>query len=307
MTKKCVGCGILLQDVDDSKPGYTKELGMDYCQRCFKLRNYNELINNGVTIDNNELIKKINKKDSFVLFLVDYLSIYDEVIKIYKKIKNKKMLVITKSDLIYKNIIKDDLIANIRDIYGIKEEILFVSASNKENINTLRNICSKKGNVIVTGFTNAGKSRLINTLIGSKITVSNRSNTTQDIIKLKGEDYTIYDVPGFISDNTLPNIYSKNELLPFVYQVDHKYYLSFNNIEIYFKEDTNITLYLNKQLIAKLRVKDNVKTDILVSSNSDLVIKGIGFIRFKNASFIGLNIFKDYYEIRPTIIGGHHE
>ena len=44
MTKKCVGCGITLQDKDELKPGYTKEIGMDFCMRCFKLRNYNELI-----------------------------------------------------------------------------------------------------------------------------------------------------------------------------------------------------------------------------------------------------------------------
>ena len=50
-----------------------------------------------------------------------------------------------------------------------------------------------------------------------------------------------------------------------------------------------------------------VKMDILVPSNSDLVIKGIGFIRFKSASFIGINLNADCYEIRPTIIGGNHE
>ena len=307
MTKKCVGCGIALQDKDELKTGYTKEMGMDYCMRCFKLRNYNELINNGVNIDNKDLLNRINMKNNFVLFLVDYLSIYEEVIKIYKAIKCRKMLVITKSDLIYKNIIKDDLIANIRDIYSIKEDILFVSSSNRYNIDKLSNIIEKNKNVVVTGFTNAGKSSLINTIMGSKITVSNKSNTTQDFIKIKGDYYTIYDAPGFISKNILPNIYSKNPLIPFVYQMDPKYFLRFNNVELYFKESSNITMYLNKQIIAKLKVKDSVKMDILVPSNSDLVIKGLGFIRFKSANFIGLNLAPDYYEIRPTIIGGNHE
>ena len=307
MTKKCVGCGITLQDKDELKPGYTKELGMDFCMRCFKLRNYNELINNGVNIDNKDLLNRINMKNNFVLFLVDYLSIYEEVINIYKGIKCKKMLIITKSDLIYKNIIKDDLIANIRDIYNIKEDILFVSSANRYNIDKLNSVIEKNKNVVVTGFTNAGKSSLINALMGSKITVSNKSNTTQDFIKIKEDYYTIYDAPGFISKNILPNIYSKNELVPFVYQMDPKYFLRFNNVELYFKESSNITMYLNKQLIAKLKVKDDIKTDILVPSNSDLVIKGIGFIRFKSASFIGINLNPDYYEIRPTIIGGNHE
>ena len=307
MTKKCIGCGITLQDSDETKAGYTKRLGMDLCMRCFKLRNYNELISTGVNIDNKELLNRINTQNTFTLFLVDYLSIYDEVIRIYKSIKGKKMLVITKSDLIYKNIIKEDLIANIKDIYGIKEDILFVSSSNNYNLDNLRNICCKYKNILVTGFTNAGKSSLINALVGSKITVSNRCNTTQDFMKIKGSDFVIYDAPGFISSNTLDNIYSKNPLVPFVYQMDAKYYLSFNNINLYFKENSNITLYLNKQLIAKLKVKDKINTDIVVPSNSDLVIKGIGFIRFKSASIIGLNINKEYYEIRPTIIGGHHE
>ena len=307
MTKKCLGCGILMQTSDINIPGYTKDLSMDYCTRCFKLKNYNELINNGVNINNNKLLKNINNRKAFVFFLVDYLSICQEVIDIYQKITNKKMLIITKSDLIYKNLIKDDLISNIKDIYKIKEEILFVSSKSKENINHLANICKQKGNVIMTGFTNAGKSSLINTLVGSNITVSNSKNTTQDFIKLSVENVNIYDAPGFMSDNILDNIYSKNDLLPFIYQMESKYYLKFNNICLYFKENGNVTIYMNKQIIAKLKVTEDIPKNILVPSNSDLIIKGIGFIRFKEANYVGLNLDPNYYEVRPTIIGGHHE
>ena len=307
MTKKCMGCGILMQTSDIEIPGYTKDISMDYCMRCFKLKNYNELINNGININNKKLLKNINNRKSFVFFLVDYLNICKEIIDIYKSITNEKMLIITKSDLIYKNIIKEDLISNIKDVYDIKEDILFVSCVSKENLDRMANICKNKKSVIMTGFTNAGKSRLINTLIGSNITVSNKKNTTQDFIKLSVDGGLIYDAPGFMSDNILDNINAKNPLLPIVYQMEPEYYLRFSDICLYFENKANITIYVNKQMIAKLKVKEEVIKNILIPSNSELVIKGIGFIRFKNATYIGINIKENNYEIRPTIIGGHHE
>ena len=148
---------------------------------------------------------------------------------------------------------------------------------------------------------------IINAIVGSNITVSNSKNTTQDFIKMNVDTVTIYDAPGFMSDNVIDNKYSKNELLPFIYQMDPKYYLKFNDICLYFKESGNVTIYMNKQIIAKLKVTEDVSKNILIPSNSDLVIKGIGFIRFKKANYVGLNIDSNFIEVRPTIIGGKHE
>jgi len=41
---KCAGCGILLQNDDALKEGYTKNLDNKFCERCFRIKNYKELL-----------------------------------------------------------------------------------------------------------------------------------------------------------------------------------------------------------------------------------------------------------------------
>ena len=118
---KCKGCGITIQNSDIKKEGYTTNLDNKLCVRCFKLKNYNVLISKGVKIDNNKILATINKKNIFVLYLVDFLNLDLEVINMFKAINSKKALIITKSDTIPKNIIKERLVSNIKKVYDIKE------------------------------------------------------------------------------------------------------------------------------------------------------------------------------------------
>lgn len=301
---KCKGCGIILQSEDKKKIGYTPDIKNELCQRCFKLKNYNTLINNGVNIDNDKLIKKINSLNVHVLFLVDFLNIDSEVIDLYKKINVNKTLVITKEDIIPKNIIKDRLIKNIKDIYEIGEDIILTSTKFTKNISNIESICLKEKKVLFAGYTNAGKSSLINKMVGSDITVSSRENTTQDFIKLNVDGVTIYDAPGFMS-NTKRDVVSKNIIKPKTYQLSNKHYLEFNNIKLNVSEDSNITLYLpDEVIINRRREKNNITCDVLIPKNSDLVIKGLGFIKFSKTSLVSIT---SDYEIRPSIVGANNE
>lgn len=301
---KCKGCGIILQSEDKKKIGYTPDIKNELCQRCFKLKNYNTLINNGVNIDNDKLINKINSLNVYVLFLVDFLNIDSEAMDLYKKIKVNKTLVITKEDIIPKNIIKDRLIKNIKDIYEISEDIILTSTKFTKNISNIESICLKEKKVLFAGYTNAGKSSLINKMIGSDITVSSRENTTQDFIKLNVDGVTIYDAPGFMS-NTKRDVVSKNIIKPKTYQLPNKHYLEFNNIKLNVSEDSNITLYLpDEVIINRRREKNNITCDVLIPKNSDLVIKGLGFIKFSKTSLVSIT---SDYEIRPSIVGANNE
>lgn len=301
---KCKGCGIILQSEDKNALGYTPDIKNELCQRCFKLKNYNTLINNGVNIDNDKLIKKINSLNVHVLFLVDFLNIDSEAMDLYKKIKVNKTLVITKEDIIPKNIIKDRLIKNIKDIYEIREDIILTSTKFTKNISNIESICLKEKKVLFAGYTNAGKSSLINKMVGSDITVSNRENTTQDFIKLNVDGVTIYDAPGFMS-NTKRDVVSKNIIKPKTYQLPNKHYLEFNNIKLNVSEDSNITLYLpDEVIINRRREKNNITCDVLIPKNSDLVIKGLGFIKFSKTSLVSIT---SDYEIRSSIVGANNE
>lgn len=302
---KCVGCGITLQDKNSKMVGYTPDIKNKLCERCFKLKNYNVLTNEGVSIDNTKLIDSINKLKSHVLFLVDFINLDSEVINIYKKIHNKKTLIITKADIIPKNIKYHKLINNIKDVYDIKEDIILTSSKTRLNIKTITNLCLDEKNICLSGFTNAGKSSLINALVGSDITVSKKSNTTQDFIKLSVMGITIYDAPGFMSNINRENI-PKSSIRPITYQFPSKHYLLINDIKLNILEDTNFTIYAGNDIkIQRRKETEDVNCNIIVSKNSDVLIKGLGFINFKKTCMIALST--NDYEIRPSIVGDSND
>lgn len=302
---KCVGCGIKLQEKDKNELGYTPNLNNALCERCFKLKNYNILTNKGINIDNDKLINKINELNACVLFLVDFINLDSEVIDAYKKIKSKKILIITKADIIPKNIKYQKLIQNIKNIYDIKEDLILTSSKTKLNIKTITKICLEEKNICLAGFTNAGKSSLINTLVGSDITVSKKSNTTQDFIKLNVDGINIYDAPGFMSNINRENI-PRSIIRPITYQFPSKHYLLIKDIKLNILENSNFTIYVgNEANIIRRKENENVECKIIVPKNSDVIIKGFCFINFKNTCMISLNT-KDY-EIRPSIVGDYND
>lgn len=302
---KCVGCGIKLQEKDKNELGYTPNLNNELCERCFKLKNYNILTNKGINIDNDKLINKINELNTCVLFLVDFINLDSEVIEAYKKIKSKKTLIITKADIIPKNIKYQKLIQNIKNIYDIKEDLILTSSKTKLNIKTITKICLEEKNICLAGFTNAGKSSLINALVGSDITVSKKSNTTQDFIKLNVDGINIYDAPGFMSNINRENI-PRSIIRPITYQFPSKHYLLIQDIKLNILENANFTIYVgNEANIIRRKENENVECKIIVPKNSDVIIKGFCFINFKNTCMISLNT-KDY-EIRPSIVGDYND
>lgn len=302
---KCVGCGIKLQEKDKNELGYTPNLNNALCERCFKLKNYNILTNKGINIDNDKLINKINELNTCVLFLVDFINLDSEVIEAYKKIKSKKILIITKADIIPKNIKYQKLIQNIKNIYDIKEDLILTSSKTKLNIKTITKICLEEKNICLAGFTNAGKSSLINALVGSDITVSKKSNTTQDFIKLNVDGINIYDAPGFMSNINRENI-PRSIIRPITYQFPSKHYLLIKDIKLNILENSNFTIYVgNEANIIRRKENENVECKIIVPKNSDVIIKGFCFINFKNTCMISLNT-KDY-EIRPSIVGDYND
>lgn len=302
---KCVGCGIKLQNKNVNEVGYTPDLKNELCERCFKLKNYNVLTNKGINIDNDKLINKINELNSCILFLVDFINLDSEVIEAYKKIKSKKILIITKADIIPKNIKYQKLIQNIKNIYDIKEDLILTSSKTKLNIKTITKLCLEEKNICLAGFTNAGKSSLINALVGSDITVSKKSNTTQDFIKLNVDGINIYDAPGFMSNINRENI-PRSIIRPITYQFPSKHYLLIQDIKLNILENSNFTIYVgNEANIIRRKENENVECKIIVPKNSDVIIKGFCFINFKNTCMISLNT-KDY-EIRPSIVGDYND
>ena len=63
----CIGCGAQIQTEDKEKAGFTpassikkaEETGELYCQRCFRLRHYNEIVDVHITDD--EFLKLLHE------------------------------------------------------------------------------------------------------------------------------------------------------------------------------------------------------------------------------------------------------
>ena len=105
MTKRCIGCGAVLQNTDKKKNGYTPKLENKYCMRCFRLTNYNDLTETITEKDNEKIIATINKNSYYSFFLIDATNITKEAVNIYQSIKTRKSLLLTKIDLLPNNFI----------------------------------------------------------------------------------------------------------------------------------------------------------------------------------------------------------
>jgi ribosome biogenesis GTPase A len=290
---KCIGCGIKLQDKDQSLLGYTPKINNKYCERCFKLIHYNqnkEVIN----LDNKKIVDKINKLNYFTIFITDLLSINKRVIDIYKSIKNNKILIVNKCDIIPNNVKLEHLEDNIKNSYNIKEDVYFISAKKKMYLNKIINLIEENNNVIFCGETSSGKSTLINNLIDSKLTTSKYNNTTLDFIKLKYLNYIIYDTPGFIneSNNDYDNIIIKTK------DVSDNYVLNIGDLII--KTNGNLTFYINDNTnIISKKENVNLPNRVDIKTKSDIVLNN-GFIYVKE----GITVYSNKeLEIRNSIIG----
>ena len=308
MTKKCLGCGITLQTDNPSLEGYTPDIKHDLCARCFKIKHYNAMSEANLNFTNEDLIQKINKDQGFVIFLTDFLNLNEEVINTFKNINNPKILVLTKEDLIPKNILKTKLLENIKNKYNIQNDIIYFSIITKTNAENLLNFINSYPKVYLTGFTNSGKSSFINYFFKTDITVSKKANTTLDFIKIKYNKTTIIDTPGFRLNSFYEKQDFKGQIKPLTYQLLAKYYLKIGDLNLACNIDNNLTLYLSNNIRVEKRKKiESFPNNIKVKDNQDLIIKGLGFIMVKKSCVISGNIDLDYIEVRDSIVGGKFE
>ncbi len=333
MIKKCLGCGEELQTTDETALGYVKKEVYDkseYCLRCFRIKHYGEtsIIDKNVDID--EFINKINEENIPVLYLADITTLSKTTLNPLKKIKTKKYLVLTKRDLLPKSIRDNKVIKWIKMNVEEDIDIIIASSTKKMNIDLLYNklIEDKVNKIYIVGFTNSGKSTLVNALLNSKglesvVTTSILPNTTTELIEIKlSDELTIIDTPGFISDklvmnyidmNEYKNKLPKKEIHPKIYHLYSGQALiidKFMRIENRSMKTINLIFYLKNELeykkcklIRDMSLINLNKLYIKTSGNEDIVLEGFGFIKVISESDMILYVInKRIVSKRPKLV-----
>ena len=250
----CIGCGATIQTTDKTGLGFTPqsalekglETGEVYCQRCFRLRHYNEITDVQLTDDDFlKLLHEVGDSDALVVNVIDIFDFNGSVIPGLPRFVsgNDVLLVGNKKDILPKSV-KDSKVTHWLMERAHEEglrpvDVVLTSAQNKHAI---REVIDKieqyrKGrDVYVVGVTNVGKSTLINAIIqeitGNQnvITTSRFPGTTLDKIEIPLDDGSyIYDTPGiihrhqmahYLTAKNLKYVSPKKEIKPKTYQLN---------------------------------------------------------------------------------------
>ncbi|HSI66045.1 MAG TPA: ribosome biogenesis GTPase YqeH [Planococcus sp. (in: firmicutes)] len=246
----CIGCGMQIQTDRPGEAGYAPPSSLEkeeiICQRCFRLKNYNEL--QPVALTDDDFLKILNglgERKGLIVKIVDIFDFNGSWLPgLHRFVGNNDILLIAnKADLLPKSVKQHKLVKWMRqeaNKLGLKPiDVITVSAHKGTGVTEAMEAIDKyrKGqDVYVVGSTNVGKSTFINRIIKQAtgqpdlITTSHFPGTTLDMIEIPLDDKrSLYDTPGiinhhqlahFIHPSELKSIMPKREIKPRVFQLN---------------------------------------------------------------------------------------
>lgn len=229
----CIGCGVAIQTIDKEKLGYAPPSSLDkesvICQRCFRLKHYNEVQDVSLTDDDFlKILNEIGRKDCLIVKLVDIFDFNGSWLPGLHRFtgKNKVLLVGNKVDLLPKSVKPQKVInwmkKEAKDLGLRPEDVYLVSAEKGKYIQEMLEAIEHHRNgkdVYIVGCTNVGKSTLINRILKevsgeeNVITTSHFPGTTLDVIEIPLADgKCLVDTPGIINHHQMAHFVDKRDL-----------------------------------------------------------------------------------------------
>lgn len=256
----CIGCGAKIQTDDPNRVGYAPKSALEkeavICQRCFRLKHYNEVQDVHLTDDDFlKILNELGKKEALIVKIVDIFDFNGSWLPGLHRFVGKKpvLLVGNKVDLLPKSVNRNKLVQWMKHEakeLGLKaKDVFLVSAEKgyfmKETIQAIEELRNGK-DVYVVGCTNVGKSTFINRIIkevtgeGDVITTSYFPGTTLDMIEIPLSDgKALIDTPGIINHHQMAHFVDKRdlkvitprkEIKPKVYQLNEGQTLFFGGL-----------------------------------------------------------------------------
>ncbi|WP_404404014.1 ribosome biogenesis GTPase YqeH [Jeotgalibacillus malaysiensis] len=229
----CIGCGVEIQTTDKDGLGYAPPSSLEreqiVCQRCFKLKHYNEVQDVALTDDDFlKILNGLGQADALIVKVVDISDFNGSFLTGLHRFvgKNPVLLIGNKADVLPKSVKTNKLINWMKyeaSQMGLKPvDVLLCSADKGHHIQDVLQAIDRERNgrdVYVVGCTNVGKSTLINRIIkevsGEQdiITTSQFPGTTLDMIEIPLDDgKAIIDTPGIINRDQMAHVINKKDL-----------------------------------------------------------------------------------------------
>ena len=264
---KCLGCGV--------------ETSKNYCERCFKIKNY------GINVHREDKDYSIKTADGIKVLVLNALFLPKEI-----SIKENVLVIVNKRDLIPD--ISDQRIIDYVADYDINPiDIIVISALKNYNMDYLYDSLKEFNNqkLYFIGDTKSGKTAIINKLLYDYKNVKNTAisleipNITSDVMEYKFGKNTIIDTPSKQDDSILSKLDTKKikEITPVrikqtIYQKNNTIFnisdiisaVCTEPIFFYFNQDVLITR--SKEIIDGFKYTFDLKPD------EDLVIENMGYI-----------------------------
>ncbi|WP_096201342.1 ribosome biogenesis GTPase YqeH [Bacillus sp. FJAT-45350] len=257
----CAGCGVKVQTENKAELGYAPPSSLErdiiICQRCFRLKHYNEVQDVSLTDDDFlKILNTLGHTNSLIVKIVDIFDFNGSWLPGLHRFvgKNDVLLVGNKVDLLPKSLNTNRLINWMKKSskeLGLKPvDVHLISAARGDGVVELASKIDelRKGkDVYIVGCTNVGKSSFINRMIkefgGAEelmITTSHFPGTTLDMIDIPLDDGKfLYDTPGIINHHQVAHyidkkelkvITPKKEIKPMVFQLNEQQTLYFGGL-----------------------------------------------------------------------------